>query len=656
MTSASPGSQGGGGLGADATTKRCGGCGEVLSPSDPPAKHDACMFTMAQFDASGKTGESSQRTLVSQEAQDKAASDRSRKADIGWPEEARAASKDPKNLVNQYILVQQIGKGGMGTVWKAFDRSLLRWVAIKFLTSDGNPEGVARFKREAQLAGGLRHPNIAPIYEVGEGHGQHFIAMEFIEGQSLANAQLEIKQVLEIFAMVAQGVEAAHKRGIVHRDLKPQNVMLTGDGWPYIMDFGLAKALRSDSSLSVAGSVMGTPAYMPPEQAQGKLDQIDAQSDVYSLGATMYAILTRKPPFHAESAMDILMKVVHEEPTPPRKLNPLISADVETIVLKAMAKNKKDRYLSAGALAEDIKRYLSNEEIQATRPSGLRKVARKLRRNPAAMAALASLLVAAIAVGYVATRSESNAQPLTKGDMATPPARPPDKKPDPLPVDKEKVKGEWSSTWNDFSAKIDFDQWKPQDAELADKINLHLREASAIFTTLEIPFVMGTQVKDTLAYHVQRIGKKTKEIANDSKIWAKNQAFAKRAVDWSDMMSKAIRGIPQLVSLLDPLEELRADGATVTGYKGTVTLRIAAYPFAHVMLTKKDGAEVALATKETPLTVVNLEVGDYRLVLKHADHKDVQLAIEGKDLQGGKTYLIAGRMDDPKSFKVKLRE
>src|SRR5258705_6074954 len=324
----------------DTTSQRCIGCGELYS-SESAIKHQNCDYTMAQFQATPGVPEPD-RTIVYAESnveksnpQSDSSSAKRKVGEPNWPDEVKAAAKDPKNLLNQYILVAQIGKGGMGTVWKAFDRSLLRWVAIKFLTSvDGNEEGVARFKREAQLAGGLRHPNIAPIYEVGEARGQPFIAMEFIDGASMSNAQLPMKEILDNFVKVAQGIEAAHKKGVIHRDLKPQNIMLTSDNWPYVMDFGLAKALRGDSSLSVTGSVMGTPAYMPPEQAQGKLELIDHQSDVYSLGATMYAILSRKTPFHAGTAMDILMKVFNEGPAPTSQHNAQIPRDSETIIFE----------------------------------------------------------------------------------------------------------------------------------------------------------------------------------------------------------------------------------------------------------------------------------------------------------------------------------
>src|SRR6185295_6588718 len=284
-------------------------------------------------------------------------SSKSRLDDV--PEEAAAYVEDPARQLSSYILVKQIGKGGMGAVWKAWDKKLTRWVAIKFLLVSED-EDVARFQREAKLAARLRHPNIAPIYEVGEApatqagsSARHYLAMEYIDGTTMAGASnLPLPELLDIFMKVAQGIEAAHKAGVVHRDLKPANVMLTSDKWPYVMDFGLAKAIMAESSISVSGAVMGTPAYMPPEQAQGQLDQIDAQSDVYSLGATMYAVFCKKQPFQGQNPMEILMKVCKEDPISMRTHNPEIPEGVEKIVLKAMAKEKSERYASAQVLAD----------------------------------------------------------------------------------------------------------------------------------------------------------------------------------------------------------------------------------------------------------------------------------------------------------------
>src|SRR5882672_3001831 len=327
------------------------------------------------------------------------------------PAEAIPYIEDPTRNLGQYILVKQIGKGGMGAVWKAWDKKLTRWVAIKFLLVS-EKEDVLRFQREAKLTARLRHPNIAPIYEVGEAPAQnageqtrHYLAMEYIDGYTMAGAtNLPLNEILDLFMKVAQGIEAAHKAGVVHRDLKPANIMLTSDKWPYVMDFGLAKAIQAESSLSVSGAVMGTPAYMPPEQAQGQLDQIDAQSDVYSLGATMYAVLCKKQPFTGQTPMEILMKVCKDEPPPLKSHVPELPDEVEKIVLKAMAKDKADRYASSQALADDLKRYLSNQEIEAKGPSSLKLAAKRVKRNVWPLIVGIIVLAAGGVIAFLVTR------------------------------------------------------------------------------------------------------------------------------------------------------------------------------------------------------------------------------------------------------------
>src|SRR5579862_5819502 len=281
-----------------------------------------------------------------------------------YPQDVRPFVQDPSRQINQYILAKVLGKGGMGEVWKAWDRKLSRWAAIKFLLGQSE-EGVLRFKREAKMAARLTHPNIAPVHEVGEAPGRqpgqpacHFLAMEYIDGVTLGSAKLSIRDRVDVFVKVAQGLEAAHKGGIVHRDIKPANIMLTKENWPYVMDFGLAKSLDGDNNLSVTGAVMGTPAFMPPEQVEGLSDQIGPWSDVYSLGATMYAVFCGVHPFTAQTTLQLLQKVVNEEPPSPRSKNPEIPADLEAIILKAMAKKKEDRYQASAMVADALKKVL----------------------------------------------------------------------------------------------------------------------------------------------------------------------------------------------------------------------------------------------------------------------------------------------------------
>jgi len=627
-----------GGVG-DTTSQRCIGCGELYS-SESAIKHQNCDYTMAQFQAT--PGPEPDRTIVYSESnveksnpQTDSSSAKRKVGEPNWPDEVKASARDPKNLLNQYILVAQIGKGGMGTVWKAFDRSLLRWVAIKFLTSvDGNEEGVARFKREAQLAGGLRHPNIAPIYEVGEARGQHFIAMEFIDGASMSNAQLPMKEMLDIFVKVAQGIEAAHKKGVIHRDLKPQNIMLTSDNWPYVMDFGLAKALRGDSSLSVTGSVMGTPAYMPPEQAQGKLELIDHQSDVYSLGATMYAILSRKTPFQAETAMDILMKVCNEEPVPPRKHNAEIPADIETIILKAMQKKKEDRYTSSQALADDLKRFIANEEIEATRPGFLTHIARKAKRHKSAFIAGVVVVIAAIVVVAVVLpggrrRNDTNIGGGTPGEDE----------------DARKVREKWQEDWQKMKLELGFREWKPgQNPKLAETAATHLKEMPKLRND-----AIDTLVIQWFQNEIEKSRDAVDKIYQDRNSWTKNRDKVIQWQNWFDQMSIVAGGYDLLKKPVESLGPIRDEAGQISGFKGTFNLVVTVAPYADIEV-KLAGTPIQLSVEPaTPFRMEGIKVDDYVLVLKHDKYGTFDVPLN--KLEAGQTYVVTGTWQD-KSFKV----
>jgi tetratricopeptide (TPR) repeat protein len=340
-------------------------------------------------------------------------------SNITLPAEVARAADVPGNHVGKFVRVHAIGAGGMGEVWSAWDNELRRWVALKFLNSKSRDE-IARFEREAQTAAKLSHPNIAAVYAVGEESGRPFIAMQLVRGRTLAVFPRDDRRVLvEFVRQAALAVHYAHGEGVIHRDLKPHNLMVEGDSEKrhdakefrvYVMDFGLAKEATGDSSLSVSGTVLGTPSYMPPEQARGLLNGVDARSDVYALGSTLYDLLTGRPPFKHENVYELLKQVVEEEPKPLRRANPSVDADLETVVLRCLEKEPARRYATARELAEDLGRWLAGEPVLA-RPASvayrLRKwVARRKALTAAVVVAIAAAVtVAAILAGGAAERA-----------------------------------------------------------------------------------------------------------------------------------------------------------------------------------------------------------------------------------------------------------
>lgn len=305
-----------------------------------------------------------------------------------------------RGKVGRFEVERLLGAGGMAEVYRAFDPTLNRHVALKFLR-DTDPEHLARFMREARAQAQVGHDNICDIFETGTVDGRPFIAMQCIEGMTLAEAatRMSIDERVAVLADVAEAVHAAHRTGLVHRDLTPSNIMVEArpeGGWhPYVLDFGLARDASMDTMTTI-GVVMGTPPYMAPEQARGQRDKVDRRTDVYSLGATLYDTLAGRPPFVAESSVGVMMKVISEDAPPLRSVNHAVSEDLETIVMKCLDKEPARRYDSARALAEDLRRYLDGEPIQARPTTFVHRWVTRARRHPTISTLLAIASVAVL--------------------------------------------------------------------------------------------------------------------------------------------------------------------------------------------------------------------------------------------------------------------
>ena len=316
------------------------------------------------------------------------------------PDSALRCSDDDLPVeFGDYELLEEVGRGGQGVVYRSHQKSLNRTVAIKVISLGqwASKAHVKRFRREAEAAANLDHPGIVPIHEVGERDGSCYFSMQFIEGGQLdelvKRTPMSIRQAAELIAKVARTVHYAHEHGILHRDIKPGNILLDQKGEPHLTDFGLARLVESESTVTRTREVLGTPSYMAPEQAVGNNAKLTSATDVYGLGAVLYQLLTGHPPFAGGTSYETIRLLLNTEPREPRALNPKIDRDLSTICMKCLEKEPQCRYPSAFDLAEDLEHWLKHEPIHAKRTGFFTHARKWVRRNPSTTV-LVSLLVA----------------------------------------------------------------------------------------------------------------------------------------------------------------------------------------------------------------------------------------------------------------------
>ena len=325
-----------------------------------------------------------------------------------------------------YELLEQIGRGGQGVVFRARQKSLNRTVALKVISLGqwASKAHVKRFRQEAEAAARLEHPGIVPIHEVGERDGSCYFSMKFVEGGQLDEVvrkkPLSIRESVELMTKVARTVHYAHERGILHRDIKPGNILLDHKAEPHLTDFGLARLIESDSTVTRTLDVLGTPSYMAPEQAAGNNAAISTVTDVYGLGAVLYQLLTGQPPFAGGTTYETIKLLVETEPRQPRLLNSKIDRDLSTICLKCLEKDPRRRYSSALAFADDLERWIKHEPIEARRIGLFTRGSKWVRRNPSGALLAASLVALAAAAGWIVSKSQSIRQPVTTGIAVLP--------------------------------------------------------------------------------------------------------------------------------------------------------------------------------------------------------------------------------------------
>lgn len=629
------------------------------------------------------------------------------------PEEARQAAKDPNRVFGKYVLLSELGRGGAGVVYKAWDTLLLQYVALKFIRNQDDSDAdstsgssqIEEFQREARMSVRLRHPNIVRIYEMGCMSNRYYLSMEYVEGGTLLamihggkerNQKTKFnsnpEQFLKIMINISLAVDYAHheKQSVIHRDLKPHNVLVDKNGNPYVVDFGLAKEVDSGDGATLTGVVKGTPTYMAPEQAEGRNRDVDLRTDCYALGAILYEMLTGRPPFLGESVPEILRKIATELPERPNDVITknaiaegatansksktkalMIPKPLETICLKALEKNKNDRYQTAKQFAEDIDRYVKGEDILASEPNLWRRFRRTVRAHPIISAAAAAIILAA-GTGVVAVKSASGGEDkkvaierkVKDGDEAL------KRKEwaklgiitnDIINLDKGHPKvGEYQAAMakhdkevKEYEANLEKTrkEWNNEIERLRNeplsKVLPALREKYNRYDDLKPKF--QTDLKDEATkLQTRLIGESRKLIGTgDRKPWVNE--FVKTSAQESQEQAMTLKSLigdkdfnypkEQEEALKETLDAL----ARVIAYQGTWNLQVNVAPFAEVTILQE---ERELATDDTPVGIQEMEVvgSSYVVEICWPSRKDAKVTVkqEIKDLRNGQTVVIRG--------------
>jgi ABC-type amino acid transport substrate-binding protein len=493
--------------------------------------------------------------------------------------------------IGDYELLQEIARGGMGVVYRARQRSLRRLVAVKMILAGhlASAVEVRRFSTEVETVAQLDHPSIVPIYEVGEHDGQHYFSMKLIEGGSLSQYLPRLRDdpmaAARLVSAVARAVQCAHDRGILHRDLKPANILLDDQGRPHVTDFGLAKHVAladapvAERPLTQTGAIMGTPHYMAPEQAGGQ-KALTPASDVYSLGAILYEALTGRPPFQGDTTLEILTRVRESEPERPRALNPAAPRDLETISLRAMAREPHRRYPAAGALADDLDRFINGQPILARPPGRFERVWRWCKRNPATtgLSAVAAVLLVAVVVllglmfqskpSHATDDSLQRVQRAGKLLVATDPTYPPmEFRKDGKLVGFDIDLARRLSRGLGVEAEFVEVPWKPDD--LMQRLNA--REFDVLLSTVtitedrlqKVEFVEYLRVPLTFVCKQGVTVKSDKDLAGKI-VAVQTDTAAQKLVEGFRKKGVAVKEVKVFAGTLEPLDAVREGRAEVT--------------------------------------------------------------------------------------------